>query len=251
MRTLVGSLVLVWGVSACGDDSGMTADAGPGGRDGGRDAGRIAGDAGDAGGGGSDAGGSDSGGPGDAGMVGTIMFAETCPGSADCGGSLEGTWIYEGTCVTNSEAEAILTEACPAATFESGAGTISGTISFDGTMATRRITSSFTAMGHIPASCTMGFGCTLVGPAIMVMAGVDAATCVDGAPDGCDCEITDNDMIDETFPYTVTGNTYEDTVSTRRWDYCVTGSDLVIREVMSGMGDPGIEPGLQVLDLEM
>jgi hypothetical protein len=251
MRSIVGSLILAWGVSACGDDSGTTPDAGPGGRDGGRDAGRIGSDAGDDdGGGGMDAGGSDSGAPGDAGTVGTIMFAETCPGSADCGGDLEGTWIYEGTCVTTAEAEAILTEACPEATFEGGAGTISGSISFDGTMATRRITSSFTAMGFIPESCTMMFGCLLVGPAIEVMASVDDANCVDAAG-GCDCEITDNDMIDETVPYTVTGNTYEDTTSTRRWDYCVSGSDLVIREVMSGMGDPGIEPGIQVLDLEM
>jgi hypothetical protein len=241
--------MLAWGLSACGDDSGTTPDAGPGGSDAGRDSGRIAGDAGDAGGG-RDSGGSDSGGPGDAGVVGTIMFAETCPGSADCGGDLEGTWIYEGTCVTNAEAEAILTEACPAATFESGAGTISGSISFDGTMATRRITSSFTAMGFIPESCLMDFGCLLVGPAIEVMASVDDANCVDAAG-GCDCEITDNDTIDDTFPYMVTGNTYEDTMSTRRWDYCVDGANLAVREVMSGRGETGIEPGLQTLTQEM
>jgi hypothetical protein len=244
---MLGAWVAI--LAACGDDA-SGSDGGPPARaDGGRDAGRSTTDGGsDAGD--SDAGGSDGGIAPDAGTVGPITFTDVCPDTPPCGGDLVGTWTWDNTCITTMEAERILTGACPSATFESGSGSISGTITFDETTATRRVDSTFTAMGHIPAACTMGFGCLLVGPAIVVMAGVESATCVDGEPDGCDCTITDGDVVDETFEYTITGNTYENDTTMRRWDYCVDEDELTIREVESGDGMDPVEPGLQTLVAE-
>ena len=237
-------------LAGCGDDDGMVpGDAGSGDRDsgGGVDAGRI------------DSGGVDSGagtdaGPGtdggtDAGPSPTarpIEFEESCPELTPCGGDLVGAWRYDGVCVTHAEVEAELAGSCPSASFISGSGSVDGTVVFDDTTITRDGTTIISIVVNVPATCTMGAGCTLVAAAIEAMAMVDSVTCADAA-DGCDCTIGDTEIVSDSDPYVVAGNVFENSTSMRRWEYCVDGTDLTVREVTSGSGADPIEPGIQSL----
>lgn len=259
---LVGALSSLCGLG-CGDD-----DAPGGGTDGGfttdgasgADTG-VASDGGDA----TDAGastdgatGEDGGTPTDAGTdagdvdagpstAGPVTFATTCPEFTACGGDLVGSWRYTGVCVTEAEAEAAISGACATAEFLSGSGTVDGTLTFDGSMLMRNVTTDITVEFHVPSSCTMGLACSFIGPLIMGMTMVESASCVDAATDGCDCTVTDVTMISESDAYTTSGTFFENTRTTRRWDYCVDGTDLTAREITSGDGDDPVEPGTQSL----
>ena len=256
----VGFATLALALAACGDDDGaVPMDSGMGGTDsggGGTDSGGGGTDSGgglDAGGG-TDAGmGTDAGGDPDAGSptARPITFMETCPDFTACGGDLTGTWRYDGVCVTHAEVEAELQGACPTASFISGTGSIDGTVSFDGTNVMRDSTTTLSLVANIPMACTMGLACSLVDGVIMGMTMVDSVTCVDAAMGtGCDCTITDTETISENDPYTVTGTFFENTTTTRRWDYCVDGMDLTVREITAGDGDDPIEPGIQSFVME-
>jgi hypothetical protein len=264
MRHYLLTLVFLASIlAACGDDDGVVApmDSGTGGPDSG--GGVDSGTGTDSGGGGMDAGGDDDAGPDpdaggmtDAGVdassptAGAITFMEVCPPFTPCGGDLTGTWRYDGVCVTHAEVEAALTDACATATFISGTGSVDGTVSFDATTVMRDGTTSLSIVANIPAACTFSLPCaTVVATQIETMAMVDSATCVDAAApaDGCDCTIMDSEVISESDPYTATGNVFENDSTMRRWEYCIDGTDLTLREIMGSDGDDPVEPGIQSL----
>jgi len=181
--------------------------------------------------------------------AGPITIEATCPAFTACGGDLVGTWQYGDTCVTIAEAEGALDEACATATFVSGGGTVEGYVSFDGSMVNRTVTTTVDVNFFVPTACTMGFGCLIVGPAIESMTTLDAVTCTD-ATGGCDCHIVDSDTVTESAAYTVMSNVFQNSTTTRRWEYCVDGGTLTVREIASGGGAPPVEPGVQSLDAE-
>jgi hypothetical protein len=189
--------------------------------------------------------GTDSGSP----TAGVVEIMETCPAFTACGGDLVGTWRYERVCVTTAEVEAQLTDTCATAVLNSGSGTVDGTVSFDGTMLVRDVVLSVSVDAFVPSSCTFGASCDEVGPLLVSVAMVDAATCTD-ASGGCNCQITTVETTSDNDPYTVTGNTFENTTTTRRWDYCVEGTEMTAREIMGGDGDPPVEPGTQFFAAE-
>jgi hypothetical protein len=252
ISVMVLSIAAAMVAVGCGDDDRMGIDGGPI-RDSGPSMDGPVNDSGP----GPDAGSMEDGGPAVDGGGGTdggptgipVELTETCPKFTACGGDLEGVWAYSGACVTVADAEAMFAAACPTADILMGSGTVDGTVTFSATMISREVTTTLDVTVNVPTECTMGFGCLLVGPVIESMAMLDDVTCVDAASgrSGCDCRILNSAPVSENDAYTtIGGNTFENSRTMRRWEYCNDGSGgLSVREVMGGDGGDPIEPGVQ------
>ncbi|MGE0786755.1 MAG: hypothetical protein AB7S26_13870 [Sandaracinaceae bacterium] len=207
----------------------MGRDAGP---PSGSDAGpRTGGDAGP--GGGLDAGppiGSDGGG-----VVGCPSTPPTvdvrfggCDALSPCGGNVEGVWVYDDVCVAMPMPDL---SACPQARIEDLAGTAQGCVELDGTMVDRDVTTTVSFTVVVPASCTLGLGCTAIESALGVTCAVDGTD--------CRCPISETYTASNTDTYTVAGSVLT-TGDGHQYDFCVGGAGLSYEEHGASPDEPGV-----------
>ncbi len=200
------------------------------------------------GGGGSGGGGGSSGtGGGSSGTGGgtaaeppTVQLSiDNCPSLTPCGGApLPGTWHYTQGCVNNPFRSA--QQACGAITFSNLQGTVKGRVTFDATTVTRRVDVHVEGTINVPASCLMGV-ITCAQMQTTLRQSHPTATCA-SAGGGCDCAVSDDDVIDDASAWSVSGNTV--TVGAGTYDYCLApASTLKYRKT----GSANVEDGLMTL----
>jgi hypothetical protein len=220
------------------------------------DAGRIEADAGDPP---FDAGKPDAGQP-DAGSdagplpltceMGQVRIREMCPAFTPCTSTFEGTWCYADVCIEKDDLLARVLEQpgvpeeCTADEIEllASMGSIEGTIVITDLTMTRMIETTVTGTFVLPADCTI-VNCRTTEAAIVGALGdMGTATCADAAPDGCECDITFDSMVDTNDGYTSDGDTIT-TDNGRTFDVCVEEGNLRFRETSEG-GEPGVQTAL-------
>ena len=251
----VGLVCALVALAGCGDDDG-TAPVDGGGSD--IDGGGSTPDAG----GGIDggAGGEDGGTVADAGPVDAylpppsctssrIRIEETCaPAFTACGGPVLGEWCYAEICIEKDELleQALMQPGVPAdcdtsdITVVSSSGSADGSLGFGPTSVRRVVTTEAIGVFHLTPDCMIVNCRAPEGALDAALNGVGSATCTNGTPDGCDCEITFTSSIDDTNDYTVVGDSIV-FASGRRFDYCVE-EDGAMRFHETG---DAIEPGIQ------
>lgn len=249
----VGVACALVALAGCGDDDGtVPEDSGAA-----EDAGSSTPD----GGGGIDGGsGVDAGAPVDAGPVDAylpppsceasrIRIEETCaPAFAACGGPVLGAWCYAEICIEKDEllAQALMQPGVPAdcdtsdITVVSSTGTVEGTLDFSATSVHRVVSTEASGVFHLTPDCMIVNCRATEGALDAALEGTGSATCTNGTPDGCDCEITFTSSIDDTDDYTVLGDAIV-FANGRRFDYCVE-EDGALRFHETG---DAIEPGIQ------
>lgn len=198
---------------------------------------------GGSGGSGGSGGGSATGGGSGGGTVAepaTITLSiDNCPSLIACGGApLPGTWHYSAGCVNNPFRAA--QQACGQITFSNLQGTVKGSVVFEATLVTRRVTTNVSGTINVPASCLQGV-ITCAQMQTQLRQSHPNATCA-AAGAGCDCTVSEQQVIQDTSSYSVTGSTI--TVGSGTYDYCLApASTLKYRKT----GNANVEDGLMTL----
>ncbi|MEN9796629.1 MAG: hypothetical protein RL653_325 [Pseudomonadota bacterium] len=197
----------------------------------GQDAGSDAGTAADAGQGGAQDAGSDAGTSApDAGVVdgGTeqlptipVQFG-SCGTLSACGGSLQGSWVYDSYCL--ADVFAPVRQLCSSIAVTAEAGTVVGKLDFNATTVTRKLDLQISGSFLVPTTCWAGQCSMLQG---LVANNFPGATCTSAAAGGCECNVTRGYLRNDTSPYTVTGSQVQ--VGSDTYEYCATSSTLQYR----------------------
>jgi len=173
--------------------------------------------------------------------------AGTCNAAAPCGGTLDGTWQMDGTCVEGDLAAYLM--AMPGAPFpacgqiQTANTSMAGTASFSSGNETDNLIATFEATVAYSGACvnsTAGLSVTLSANACTGFQGsltgrpfVSAATCSFANGD-CVCSET---LLGQgpTVPqaYTVSGSRIVYASGSAPMDYCVSGTTLTTRDVES------------------
>ena len=90
-----------------------------------------------------------------------------------------------------------------AATFSNQTGTVRGCVNFNGGVVERHAAVTATATVNVPASCTMGFPCSVVQTLAQMY--LPGATCANAAGGGCDCTATRTTNFNDVAAFTNAG----------------------------------------------
>lgn len=154
-----------------------------------------------------------------------------CTSVTGCGGTITGTWTISSICVQQSDSA--ITETCGSVSIHSGAGTATGTLTFnaDGTQS-----QSFTAVieesAVFPTSCVgSAAACTQSEAAVNAQSGASDAHCTYSSA-GCTCAFKVTQAVTDGGTYQISGNsvTFQNTGETPETDpYCVSGNKLSLQ----------------------
>lgn len=217
-----------WWVGCGGSSDGAeTADSGTGAETGGNPEG-----------GGNDAGGTDA--AADAKLDTTVsgpfidLTYGSCTALAKCDSSVVGTWKVSGGCVSETAFDTLKTQAmCPTLTTSDVKFQARGVVSANALSIANALETKFEAKAFIPMSCTGGFACNQIGPALTAAGmGIKTAACVDsaGAAAGCDCAVTGETKTTQAADTYKTSAGVLTTGSGRTYDYCATATELKYTE---------------------
>ena len=173
----------------------------------------------------------------------------TCTGTATCGGTLDGTWRFDTTCVAGNLPAALASAgnyppAC-SGLFQTAIPSVSGTVNFaNGTETdTMTITMDVTLL-YTSACMSAAAGstvtanasiCALLGPSLIGQGGFTSATC-SFASGGCACSGTIDSPADTTpQAITVSGHTITYANGSDPMDYCVAGTELTTSGGAAGL----------------
>lgn len=148
--------------------------------------------------------------------------------TAACGGDPVGVWTVVDSCFEGE----LTIEQCPDLIVKSVDVDQTGTVTIDADMSyTLDLTVSGTASVTFPASC---FGGLITDCAQL---NDDGTTCTGDASAECDCDITLDEVTDETGTWSTTGNqiTLDDGTEPEVSDYCVQGDRAVVSTNMAGI----------------
>ena len=177
--------------------------------------------------------------------------APACNAAAPCGGVLDGTWRIDGTCVEGNLAAAMTTEAnVPPACgglFQSANITTVGTVTFANGMETDDVATKVAANIQYTSACASAVSGTTVAldaaacfalqQSLMDSGTFSSAICF-FSNGSCACSVSSQGETD-TIPraYAISGSrvTYAD--GSDPMDYCVSGTDLTLRQTSADLPD--------------
>ncbi|MGE3635747.1 MAG: hypothetical protein AB7P00_37930, partial [Sandaracinaceae bacterium] len=167
----------------------------------------------------------------------SVGAAGSCPAFTPCGGDVVGAWDVSAGCFEVDVETAIAS--CPGATVTRREGRGRGRVLFEaGGLAHRVAQSEVEVDTLIPALCAAFVSCASI-EATMRMAATEAR-CTTSAAGDCQCTATIRTSIDDTDAYTTAGDEIVSVSSGKRWEYCVTGDQLVYRDSSpAGPREPG------------
>jgi len=170
----------------------------------------------------------------------SVDAAPVCMAEAACGGDLDGTsWAYLDVCVDQDVVFAETYAECPGSQLNGiGDQAVSGTLSFEGGVATHRATITGTGVFQIPVECH-ACNCKDFQEVTLYNQGVSAFCYEECYPDySCRCLIDFEVEIDESGTYTGSGSTLT-MEGGRTYDYCASTDGLSLTET----GTPPLLPG--------
>ena len=158
-----------------------------------------------------------------------------------CAGNLVGTWFYTTAC--NDDPLADFRQYCPTLSTTTNNTTLSGRIDFGTTSVTRTVTTNYSSVVNVPASCNT-LGCSTIQSLFPV-----GSTCV-ASGGGCNCTISGNSTFNETGTWTTNNGviTVVTPNTTRTFNSCVavsTSTTMLLRE--NGAAVPATELGTTLL----
>ena len=167
--------------------------------------------------------------------------AASCPVFTACGGDVKGSWVLTGGCVTEALFDAARAQ-CATIAESNVKIEARGRVVADAATITRATDIRFSATLGVPPSCKPnGASCAQIGSAIVALAGLKSAACVDDAG-GCTCDVT-NELSDNTADaYSTAGNTLTTGAgaAARTFDYCVAASEIKYKETTATNKVPAI-----------
>jgi hypothetical protein len=228
-NTIVTFLVLsVTALCACGDSSGSASD------------GSVHGGSGGSGG---------SGGIGGGGSGGTGGGTGSCNLNTTCGGTLDGTWQIDTTCVVGNVVDMLsgqenLPSAC-SNLFQTGTLSATGTVMYASGMETDNLTMTIHATVLYTSACVSALDnttvtltaamCTSLQSGLLNGGHFSAATC-SFTGGNCACSVVSQQQTPTTpLAYTVSGSRISYANGSSPMDYCVQGSTMSLQSVESGV----------------
>ena len=229
------------GVTGGGTGGGVTGGGSGGGVTGGGTGGGVTG----GGTGGGVTGGGTGGGVTGGGTGGTPPNVNVTIGSCSmvspCTGALVGTWFYTAACTDDPLAD--YRGVCPTISTTMNNTTLSGRVDFTASSVTRSITTTYSSVVNIPASCNT-LGCATIQSILPA-----GATCV-AAGGGCDCTLSGNSTFNETGTWTSANGVITVTTpnTTRTFNSCVTVAGTTTMQLReNGTTVPATERGTTTL----
>lgn len=160
-----------------------------------------------------------------------------CDTTTPCGGDAVGTWTLADVCMVGSMP---VPDECPEAVITVQDLSMTGTLTMgaDGTYDVSMGGMSMELLLHLPDTCTQGLDCATLGQYM-------ESDCVDGAPDGCDCTLTNQgDPSTDAGAYVVSGTTVtltsDDGSEPETADFCADIDELWVSMPPEEAGSPSI-----------
>jgi len=169
----------------------------------------------------------------------SVDAAPTCAAGTPCGGELDGTsWAYLDVCVDQDVVFAETYAECPTSQLNGiGDRVVTGTLSFEGGVATHQATITGTGVFQIPVECH-ACNCKDFQEVTLYNMGVTSFCYEDCYPDNsCRCLIDFEIEIDESESYDASGSTL--TLGGHSYDYCASTDGLSLAETGTTPRLPG------------
>ncbi|NOY93064.1 MAG: hypothetical protein GXP55_17915 [Deltaproteobacteria bacterium] len=168
----------------------------------------------------------------------TVGEPGTCPAFSACGGDIVGAWDVSGGCFEFAVESTL--SSCPGASVTRRTGRGRGCVAFGADGVARRVAESEVEIDvFVPAVCASFVSCSTIESQIRAR-GLDA-NCPADAAGNCECVVRSATRIDDTDTYSTTATEIVGGTSGKRWEYCVTGSQLNYRDTSpSGSREPGV-----------
>jgi hypothetical protein len=166
-----------------------------------------------------------------------------------CGGTLDGTWQIDTTCVEGSIVQMLADQqALPAACdglFQSATLSLTGTAKFAGGMETDNMTMTIAATVLYTSTCVSAIGgttvaltaalCTSLQSSLLSSGTFTSASC-SFTGGNCACSVSNQQQSPATpEAYTVSGGQISYPSGSSPMDYCVQGTTLTVRQQDSGL----------------
>ena len=158
----------------------------------------------------------------------SVTFQASCPAVSPCGGDVVGAWVYTGACIEDVAFTSVWDQACGVGktVFSNKAGSVQGTMTFDGVEVTRVETSQLSYRATVSTGACVS-GCALLPSFLPSFA---SGTCALSSGK-CVCDLTANIGNNTSGTYTVdAGVINSGTIQAR---YCRSGTSFSFRDQSS------------------
>lgn len=174
-----------------------------------------------------------------------VMVMPSCPAFTACGGMLDGTYCYTGSCIEEDELLGEVAFPCARRDFTltGFTGTVQGQIRFDGATTSRVASTHLEGTIEVTGVCAdTRTSCSSLESGIRdrLPPGATVDCTVSGL--ACSCDLVLDGSVDGMESYTLAGSTIR-VASTppRTYDYCVEGGALRFRDTTTPDAEAGVQ----------
>lgn len=174
-----------------------------------------------------------------------VMVMPSCPAFTPCGGTLDGTYCYTGSCIEEDELLGEVAFPCARRDFTltGFTGTVQGQIRFDGTTTSRVASTHLEGTIAVTGVCAdTRTSCSSLESGIRdrLPPGATVDCTVSGL--SCSCDLVLDGSVDGMESYTLMGSTIAvSSTPARTYAYCVEGGALRFRDTTTPDAEAGVQ----------